>query len=138
MNAVARPPRSPSVLRMLLITAALGAAASVGLGAARAWLGPSPWLTAGAAAALFVVLAILFMPAWRRVDEAVRTAHQWAWFWGGSAGLVAAVVLGPFVLESSHSLSPEAAGVAVGAMGVILLQMVGYGVAWALWWLRRR
>lgn len=138
MNEDARPPRPPSVARMLLFAVGLGLVAGAGLGAARAWLGPSPWVTATGLAAVFVVLSIVVLPAWSRVDEAVRTAHQWAWFWGGSAGLMAAVVLAPFVLDAPEALSTEATAAAAGGMGVILLQLVGYGVAWAIWWLRRR
>lgn len=136
-----RPPRPPSVLRMLLGALLLGAVFGAGLGVARALLGPSPWILAGGLALAMLAAAALFAPAWSRVDEAVRTAHQWAWFWGGSAGLMVAVALMPLVRAGTVDLSaggsPEEA--AVNAMAaLVLLQLVGYGVAWAIWWLRRR
>lgn len=80
---------------------------------------------------------------WRGADEAVREAHKWAWFWGGSAGMT--VGLGALLMLSYGGVVvpvlPDAgpnAEVMLGAMGMLLVMMVGYLVAWAAWWLRHR
>jgi len=135
------PPRPPSVPRMLLYCVMAGLVAGVAVGVARSLFGASPWITAGGLAVAMAAGTFLFVPAWNRVDEAVRTAHQWAWFWGGSAGMMVAVVLMPFVLSGQVDLSSggDPGQTAVNAVfAFVLLQLVGYGVAWALWWLRRR
>lgn len=72
---------------------------------------------------------------WSRLDEAAREAHKWAWWWGGSAGLmVAALGLLTVMLRGGAADADMADGMTV----VLLCQVLGYGVAWAFWWLRRR
>ena len=82
---------------------------------------------------------------WRQVDEAAREAHKWAWWWGGSAGMaIGGVVL--LTLQSRSAAEAPAMvllmdpGTAIyaGAMGLLGFQLVGYTVAWAVWWLQRR
>jgi len=95
-----------------------------------------------------IVLGLIFVICiwwWNRLDEAAREAHKWAWWWGGTAGsaiggvfLVAAVALG----RSGHSMMPAGTSIEdaiyAGGMGILLCQVVGYGVGWAAWWLQRR
>ena len=82
---------------------------------------------------------------WRRLDEAAREAHKWAWYWGGSTGMLVGLVLmlvlttrpADIVLPASLGQTPADL---VGAGMIITLgfQLVGYGLAWAWWWLGRR
>lgn len=92
--------------------------------------------------AMAIVLAIGIW-WWRLIDEAAREAHKWAWWWGGSTamGLAAAVIVAlgyvrDVVPEPLLSASPEHLLVS-GGLFVILCEIVGYTVAWCVWWLRR-
>ena len=80
---------------------------------------------------------------WRQIDEAAREAHKWAWWWGGSCGmgLAAAVILS---LGFVHDVLPDALRSAPpehlilgGGYFVLVCELVGYSVAWCVWWLRR-
>ena len=81
---------------------------------------------------------------WRGVDEAVREAHKAAWFWGG---LVAVCAATPFLLllagmpeqRVRSALGDEPYDLfSTGALACLLVQLAGYAVAWAVWWLKRR
>ncbi|MBU1384152.1 MAG: hypothetical protein KKG14_10310 [Alphaproteobacteria bacterium] len=81
---------------------------------------------------------------WRGIDEAAREAHKWAWWWGGSSGMaVGAVLLLTLTLRDDGS-TPADVGVgaaelvAGGMYAILLFQLAGYGVAWAVWWLKHR
>ena len=84
---------------------------------------------------------------WRNIDEAAREAQKWAWFWGGSIGMalgVLAIAIG-FVRPEWFdmvALLPEHAtalhGMFYGAMAMVAAQMLGFLLAWAWWWARRR
>lgn len=84
----------------------------------------------------------------RSIDEAAREAHKAAWFWGGSGALVLALPLWLIaVLPQTAAWSLPAwfygrtdpvAYAALGAGGLIVVMLTGYGVAWAVWWLQRR
>lgn len=81
---------------------------------------------------------------WRSADEAVREAHKWAWYWGGSTGMAFVMLLFalsswevidvtlPPLGDSPNDLIMTGVALTVGAQGV------GYLVAWAAWWLRHR
>ena len=80
---------------------------------------------------------------WKRLDEAAREAHKFAWYWGGSLGLAVSGLLvglqarGP---PASPLLWPgfeaDATGyLMTGALGVVTAQIIGYGLVWAGWWL---
>jgi len=97
--------------------------------------------------AILLTITVVFVLAisliwWRGADEAVREAHKWAWYWGGSVGIAAGMVV--FALLSWDSrliaLPPlePADAVMIGMTLILGLQVVGYTVAWAIWWLRRR
>jgi hypothetical protein len=81
---------------------------------------------------------------WRSADEAVREAHKWAWYWGGSTGMAFVMLLFalstwevidvtlPPLGDTPNDLIMTGVALTVGAQGV------GYLVAWAAWWLRHR
>lgn len=80
---------------------------------------------------------------WRMIDEAAREAHKWAWWWGGSTamGLAAAVIVAlgyvrDVVPEALLAAPPEHL-LSIGGLFVIACEIVGYTVAWCVWWLRR-
>jgi hypothetical protein len=82
---------------------------------------------------------------WRRIDEAAREAHKWAWWWGGSGGMaVGGVLLVAMALQADDAPLPAKLGTspadlfAAGIMTIILFQLAGYLLAWAGWWLRHR
>jgi hypothetical protein len=98
--------------------------------------GFQPWLVA----AILLLSGAATLLIWRRLDEAAREAHKWAWYWGGSAGLVAVLamlMLGDraFDLAADVGLTNSFES---GITAVLLLQVIGYLIAWAWWWLRRR
>ncbi len=80
---------------------------------------------------------------WKRLDEAAREAHKFAWYWGGSLGLaVSGVLVGVLSggVDASTLLWPgfeaDASGyLMTGAIAVVAAQLVGYVLVWAGWWL---
>lgn len=114
-------------------------------------------LNAGAAANVAVGLfsvAVIGVGVWigivwmKSIDEAAQEAHKWAWYWGGSlsmaAGLAGMMVLTiprkvPLELPSMFSdRTDPAAYMATGAMGILVIMLIGYMLAWGWWWLQRR
>ena len=102
----------------------------------------APLRAALSVAALVAVMAVTLV-WWRGADEAVREAHKWAWFWGGSFGMAVGLA-GLLALDGDGvvlALPPDAgpnAALMLGALGMLGLMLVGYLIAWAVWWLRRR
>jgi hypothetical protein len=103
------------------------------------------WL-AGLAAVVVGGLTMLWSRRWwSRVDEAVREAHKTAWYWGGSVGMVPVMGLAATLLFDRSGVSLERFAAVPGDGGLILtgiaitllLQLVGYGLFWAGWWLSR-
>lgn len=100
----------------------------------------------------WLVLLVSLVPAiwltvlyWRRIDEAARDAQKTAWFWGGSIGAVLGFVV--LMLQAGRDLTlwgflpPDASPIQLlqaGAFGVVLGQLAGFLVAWAIWWWRMR
>jgi FtsH-binding integral membrane protein len=82
---------------------------------------------------------------WRRLDEAAREAHKWAWYWGGSMGMLIGVVLlvvlttrpADIVIPASFGQTP-ADLLGAGMIAILGFQLIGYGLAWAWWWFGRR
>lgn len=91
-----------------------------------------------------VALIWICVAWWRGADEAVREAHKWAWYWGGSAGI--GVVMGLLILTTWNvidlvplEVSGDPADLIVTGIGLTLgAQFTGYLIAWAFWWLRHR
>lgn len=103
------------------------------------------WL-AGLAAVVVGGLTMLWSRGWwSRVDEAVREARKTAWYWGGSVGMMPVMGLAAFLLFDQSGISLDRFAAVPGDGGLILtgivitvgLQLVGYGLFWAGWWLSR-
>lgn len=97
-----------------LIAASVGVAMAIGLWASLRW--------------------------WKGLDEAAQEAHKWAWWWRATVGLCFAAVILLTLLYGAGDLGtgPIKDILMLGAVIVTGCQMVGYGVAWAVWWLKRR
>lgn len=148
MNAPSRPKRPlgfRAYVLMLLGVAVVGGVA----GAAGARLGDLPGalglaVTAAIMAATMAVTLAACVWWWRGIDEAAREAHKWAWWWGGSGGMaVGAVLLLTLTLRDDGSTSADVGLsapdlVAGGMYAILLFQLAGYAVAWAVWWLKHR
>lgn len=96
--------------------------------------------------AITIVLAVLGSIAsvayWRNIDEAAREAHKFAWMWGGSTAMILALP-SPFLIGDASLIAlmgqrSPTEWVAVGIVVLIIAQLIGYGLAWAGWWLRQR
>ena len=110
------------------------------------------WATVWVMSVFVVLLMVGSMVggvAWMRsIDEAAQEAHKSAWYWGGSGGMALGGVLVCLAsLPQAGSLhipswlagrADPAAYAATGAFGMMLLMLIGYTIAWAWWWLRRR
>ncbi len=105
--------------------------------------GPGLLRLSGVGLAVFALLLVISVWWWRRIDEAAREAHKWAWWWGGCTGMglaaVAAVALGHVrgVMPDALISAPPEHLLSIGGLAAILCQIVGYTVAWCVWWLRR-
>lgn len=95
---------------------------------------------------LLVMAGTLVISAWwwRRLDEAAREAHKWAWYWGGCTGMVvgmaAVLTLATRDIEIERFLPADTnAGdlIVTGMMSILLFQLAGYTLAWGWWWLAR-
>ena len=90
--------------------------------------------------ALAVWLTVMY---WRRIDEAAREAHKWAWFWGGNIALIPVMVGFVLLLQRPDLGAPLWPGfppepayyVATGGVIVVFSLLAGYGLAWLAWWL---
>lgn len=104
----------------------------------------TPVLRAVLLAFAILVGLVLCIRWWQGADEAVREAHKWAWYWGGSSGIAVVVVL--FVLSSWDVITLNIAPYGDGPDGLLLsgsaltlsIMLAGYLIAWAAWWLRHR
>ncbi|WP_269716544.1 hypothetical protein [Caulobacter sp. NIBR2454] len=98
-------------------------------------------------AVLLVLLVIALTAAlrlswkwWASVDEGVRSAHMNGWYHGGSIATMLALVIalalfaGPQTLTFPLSGAGELFG--LGVLFCVAVQLVGYGVGWAIWWAR--
>ena len=148
MNALPATRRRNGVvllLKVLLLCLGLGVLAGLATvlleslaGVSGLWIS-APLIMAAMAAGLWASVWW-----WRQLDEAAREAHKWAWFWGGSAGmafclsLLVAAGLRPEDLDASlRSVAPSDL-VRASVACLLGCQMIGYGAAWAFWWLRHR
>jgi hypothetical protein len=100
-------------------------------------------------AVLIMVGAFVIGVFWMRsIDEAAREAHKWAWYWGGTAGMSLGGVLmilsslpqaSGFTLPVVFGGRADPAGyAATGAFAMMMLMVIGYTIAWAIWWWRHR
>lgn len=137
------------MLAAVLVAAVVGGAIGFASGVNDARGGPPiavrPWVGWGLLATLAFAVAVT-LPYWRRLDEAAREAHKSAWLWGGGGGFtIAAAVAGLLLLlptgialpSLSHRVD-DAGRIVDGVFLTILLESIGYGLLWLLWWSRRR
>lgn len=131
----------------LLLWSAVGGLALGGIFALITSLFGPPHDLAVIAMGLGVVAIVLVTTLmwWRGADEAVREAHKWAWWWGGSTGLGIGMIL-YFVADLNEAGSPlidrltqiAGGGFQAGLITVIGFQVIGYIIAWATWWMKHR
>lgn len=100
-------------------------------------------IKAGLMAAAMAVAMLACRWWWSALDEAAREAHKWAWWWGSTYGLA----IGGIALLTLMMATGDTALFAdwlpldllmAGAGFVLAVQSIGYLIAWAVWWLRRR
>ncbi len=95
-----------------------------------------------AASVGLAMAAVLWICArwWRGLDEAAQEAHKWAWWWGSTFGLaIGTVALFTLAYGTPDALTAAPDDLLLGGAALIgLTQTLGYGIAWAVWWLRRR
>jgi hypothetical protein len=136
--------RTGRTLPILGLLGLLGVAAGFALARAAGMDAP-PGLRWAVLAATLVSAVWLTLIYWRRIDEAAREAQKSAWFWGSGAGALVGFA-GVTSLASRDStmggwLPPGASAEALvqaGAMGVLACQIVGFFIAWAIWWWSKR
>lgn len=97
----------------------------------------------------FVIMGLTFafsLVWWSAIDEAQREAHKWAWYWGGSCGLLVAVpafvfshIYGDaFVQPLLQAVGYENRAFEGGLVVGLFPPVIGYVIAWGIWWLRHR
>ena len=102
--------------------------------------GAGPLIVAGATGLAMAVGIWVCARWWRDLDEAAREAHKWAWYWGSTfGGALGGVVLFTLAYGAEAYLTAEPKDLLIGGAAIIgVAQALGYGVAWAVWWLKRR
>ncbi|MFZ1988258.1 MAG: hypothetical protein WAW96_00670 [Alphaproteobacteria bacterium] len=128
----------------------------LGLAVLMPWL-PRSWLDSPAVSIACILAGLwallLAGRAWHVTDEAAREAHKSAFFWGGSFGalfgLVALILWTNFSMDGKtraldmmalwHGAWPHQPLnlILLGALGILVVQIAGYAIAWAGWWLRK-
>lgn len=97
---------------------------------------------------ILAVIAMVYGFFWMRsIDEAAQEAHKWSWYWGGSAGMAVGMIgLVMAMMPVAAKWQPPVfmdrtdpvAYMGLGAVVMLSLMMLGYGVAWLWWWWSRR
>lgn len=146
INRVARSVTRHPLMRYLAfgVVCALAGGIAGGVSAAAGVAGvPQIIIKAGSMAAAMAVAMLACRWWWNALDEAAREAHKWAWWWGSTYGLA----IGGVALLTLMTATGDAALFAAwepldllmaGAGFVLAVQSIGYLIAWAAWWLRRR
>lgn len=90
---------------------------------------------------------------WKRLDEAAKSAHRWAWYWGSSFGLgiallvAAAAYMWPAMLDAARPWAEtlakagrpqEASWLLLGVIGAGVAQAAGFLGAFVYWWTLKR
>jgi hypothetical protein len=110
------------------------------------WMGPMPtWAVMAYTAVLIAVAFWIAMYCWGLLDEAQKEAHKWAWYWGGSLGLLVGLValtvalwIDPHIVEAIKPNASPKRLVELGYGAAAGATLIGYGVAWAAWWRTKR
>lgn len=141
MSSRPRQVHGPKAYLVVLVVALLVGMLG-GFGGALLRFAPEPaatWLTASLLSLGMIVTLAAILWYWRGIDEAAREAHKWAWWWGGTGGMsIGAVVLLTIQLRELDMPAFGPSAFASGLMAMGFLQVVGYLIAWAFWWLRNR
>ncbi len=122
------------------VCAAAGAVAG-GVSAVFGESGPTGVVVVAVVTGLAMALALWSCTFWwRGLDEAAQEAHKWAWWWGSTFGMaIGGVALFTLVMSAEDALGGSAKDLLLGGAAIIVgFQTVGYAIAWAAWWLRRR
>ena len=94
-----------------------------------------------------VLLLVCFaaIPVWRRLDEVAREAQQSAWYWGGSIGSCFALGLAVYAVRAPVGALPAAVNAltvntafGAGVLACVGLQILAFGIGWAIWWASKR
>jgi hypothetical protein len=133
-------------LTFVLISGVAGAALSLAVTTGSLDLVTALKLFMGFFSLSFPVLLPFLFIWWAKVDEAVKEAHKWAWFWGGSLGMMLAIWIatinlfmqGQLLMPLLVSRGLEAYGFEIGVIATVLLMAYSYIGAWAIWWARHR
>lgn len=135
--------RAPAWVYVVICLAIGGA---VGFVTESSGFGQQPLTAAGVTAGLLLLIAPAVILYWRRLDEAAREAHKFAWYWGGNAGIVVVMVAFSVLMTpgAANFVEGEFAGqspselLAFGMISALMAQVVGYVIAWVGWWIARR
>ncbi|MDO9589302.1 MAG: hypothetical protein Q7J13_15430 [Brevundimonas sp.] len=148
MTAPAPPNRPFGLGTFLLMIIGIALVGGVAGGAAALFADRPGPLGMGLTAAFISVAMAIALGAcvwwWRGIDEAAREAHKWAWWWGGSGGMAVGAILMLTLSLREDDIGPLSVGasaadlVSGGVFAILLFQMAGYGIAWAVWWLKHR
>ena len=140
-----KPLGAAGFVGMVVVLFVLGLVGGIGSGC----LSDQPGLGGLIGSGLFLVAVMAATLAvtvwwWRRLDEAAREAHKWAWYWGGSAGmmlgLALVITLATRDVDLARFLPADASSgdlVVGGMLSILLFQLAGYTLAWGWWWLAR-
>lgn len=136
--------RTGRTLPILGLLGLLGVATGFAMARAAGMESP-PGLRWGVLAVSLVFAVWLTLVYWRRIDEAAREAQKSAWFWGSGAGALIGFAGVTWLASRDATLGgwlpPGASAEALvqaGAMGVLACQVVGFFIAWAIWWWSKR
>lgn len=99
--------------------------------------------------AVIIVSTPLGISWWKQIDEAARDAHKTAWFWGGSIGMAAAILVAALNMfydgailtklgEIYHISDIQNYGFEFGLLNVLMFMGFGYIIHWSLWWWQKR
>jgi hypothetical protein len=101
------------------------------------------WAKLALIVAVIAATGALSWQWWKHLDEVAREAQKFGWYWGGSAGIVAAGTV--LILVDSGRMAPPAFLLqaasnpfVAGGMTVLGAQMIGFVIVWAGWWLAHR
>jgi len=139
--------RSARSSRRTLYTLGALAGVAVAVFAMSLPAGFASWAVLAALALAFACSAAWFAAS----DEVAQRAHYEAWFRGGALFLIAAALFGlhglitgahwPFVQDLLHHIGGDAdpsVAFSFGLVAAFVAAVIGYGLWWGLFWLRKR
>lgn len=97
-------------------------------------------------------LAAFSLGAWRRQDEFERAAQKFSWVFGGLFGLLGSLALLPVMLQPGAldpllalidralggMANPAAPAIVLGAIWIVLGQLIGFLICWVGWHVTKR